>query len=328
MEIQNKILQGVGIPYSALLSIIFGMMLLSFPVGAYVVFHTDIGDDINFEFPIIMSGDFLEGKLPFLPVGVAIGDVFIILWTVYAVLFTIAILGPRVNFLSSMMPLMTDGKLGKKNYMVSITTWFSILVLVSGIINYVQEGLGILITPPNVGNDLIQFYSVTFAPVVEEVGFRVLLIGVPAFFLFSYKYSKRIFFQSLWRPEDSLHVDSKKRILALVIITGFLFGFAHVFSSDSWSNGKFAQATASGIILGWVYFRFGFLSSLLVHWATNYFVFSFAYFVAEANVIPVAEAFSHPLLSTIEILLLASGIFSATILILQFVFTKKQKLKI
>lgn len=326
MEPYNKILQGVGIPYSALLSIIFGMMLLSFPVGAYVIFHTNIGDDINFEFPLISSKELLQG-VP-LSISIEIGDVFIILWSSYVVLFAIAVLGPKDSFLKSLMPLMTDGRFRYNNYMVAITTWFSILVLVSGVINYVQEGMGILITPPEVENDLLQFYSVSFAPVLEELGFRVLLIGIPAFFLFSPKFSKSVFFKSLWNPSRFIHDDNKLKLLALIVVIGILFGFGHVFSSESWSNGKFTQAAASGIILGWVYLRFGFISSLLVHWATNYFVFSFAYFVAEVNKIPVSEAFYHPLLSTVEVILLSSGVFSATILILNFIFVKKQKLKI
>ena len=42
-----------------------------------------------------------------------------------------------------------------------------------------------------------------------------------------------------------------------------LFGFAHIAFADSWSEGKFAQATAGGLILGWVYVRYGFIVSLV-----------------------------------------------------------------
>jgi len=48
----NNILHGLGIPYSALISIIFVMMLLSFPIGAYVMFNSDVGKDITFEYPL------------------------------------------------------------------------------------------------------------------------------------------------------------------------------------------------------------------------------------------------------------------------------------
>ena len=80
--------------------------------------------------------------------------------------------------------------------------------------------------------------------------------------------------------------DAKKAFL-LVIFVGVLFGFAHIAFGDSWSTGKFAQAAASGIILGWVYLRYGFVVSLMIHWAANYFVFSYANFISQLNVISV-----------------------------------------
>ena len=48
----NKILYGCGIPLSALISVIFGMMILSFPLGTYTVFNSNIGDDIDYNFPL------------------------------------------------------------------------------------------------------------------------------------------------------------------------------------------------------------------------------------------------------------------------------------
>jgi len=48
----NKILQSLGIPYTALLSVIFGLLLVSFPIGIFVVFESDVGGDINFDYPL------------------------------------------------------------------------------------------------------------------------------------------------------------------------------------------------------------------------------------------------------------------------------------
>ncbi|MEK6831307.1 MAG: CPBP family intramembrane glutamate endopeptidase, partial [Thermoproteota archaeon] len=70
------------------MSVIFGMMLLSFPFGVFVVFNTDIGDDINFQYPLNNLDIFKElGYLT--PFDIEIGDVFIVLWSIYAILFTI-----------------------------------------------------------------------------------------------------------------------------------------------------------------------------------------------------------------------------------------------
>jgi len=52
LQNSNKILQLFGIPFTALLSIIFALLLLSFPIGIYVVFESEIGGDINYDYPI------------------------------------------------------------------------------------------------------------------------------------------------------------------------------------------------------------------------------------------------------------------------------------
>ena len=113
------------------------------------------------------------------------------------------------------------------------------------------------------------------------------------------------------------------------MLVGVIFGFAHIATGEPWSEGKFAQASASGIILGWVYFRFGFLAATIIHWGTNYFIFSYANFVSQINQIALDAAFYHPLISTMEIIFLISGIISATILILNYFYSDvKTKLEI
>ena len=108
----NKILQGIGIPHSALLSVIFGMMVLSFPLGAYVMFQSELGDDINFEYPI----------KPFEIFTIEIGDAFIVLWSTYIIFFTIAMLGPKQEFIKTLSSFLSYGKLKtQKNYMVAVT---------------------------------------------------------------------------------------------------------------------------------------------------------------------------------------------------------------
>ena len=49
---ENKIIQSLGIPFTALISIIFLLMISSFPIGAYVVFNSEINDNITYEYPI------------------------------------------------------------------------------------------------------------------------------------------------------------------------------------------------------------------------------------------------------------------------------------
>ena len=324
MQESNKILQILGIPHSALLSVIFGMMLLSFPMGMFVVFNSDIGGDINFQYPVseLSPFDDTDYQLTF---DVTIGDAFVILWSIYVILFAIAIFGPKKGFLQTLSPTISHGKIiPQSNYLVSITKWFSILILVSAIITLTQEKFGIQTLPPDTGNDLIEFFYVTLAPLTEEIIFRALLIGIPIFALYSHKSSVKHFFKSIWNPTRNLHIYDSKKILVLIVLVGVIFGFAHIATGEPWSEGKFAQASASGIILGWVYFRFGFLAATIIHWGTNYFIFSYANFVSQINEITIEAAFYHPLINTMEILFVISGILSIIILVVNYLNSKKE----
>ncbi|MDO8641231.1 MAG: CPBP family intramembrane metalloprotease, partial [Nitrosarchaeum sp.] len=283
MQVSNKILQIIRIPHFALLSVIFGMMLLSFPFGVFVVFNTDIGDDINFQYPLNNLDIFKElGYLT--PFDIEIGDVFIVLWSIYAILFTIAMFGPDTGFLKALSANLSHEKLEtKSNYMITITKWFSILILMSIIIDFIQQGFGIVTVPPSVDNNLAQFLYVSLSPIVEEIGFRVILIGLPLFVFYSHKLSIKHFFKSIWNPNRNLHIYDFRKTLFLIVLVGIFFGLAHIMTGEPWSEGKFAQATVSGIILGWLYFRFGLITAILVHWGTNYFIFSYANFISQIN---------------------------------------------
>jgi len=325
LQISNKLLQGIGIPHSAILSVIFGMMILSFPLGAYVMYNSDLGDDINFEFPLNQFEVVVPGIEFSIPVEVEIGDAFIILWSTYIILFTIAMFGPKEGFLKTMSLFLSQGKITMNtNYMVALITWFSILILVSALINFFQEGFGVSTIPPVVENDLIQFFYVSLAPITEEIGFRVFLIGIPLFLLYSHKTSVGHFFKGLWSPSTNLQIYESRRAIILIIIVAIFFGFSHIISGDSWSNGKFAQATVGGIILGWVYFRYGLVSAVLVHWGTNYFIFSYVNLISQISLISVEDAFSHSLINTMEIIFLISGVLSISVLSINYFYSKRK----
>ncbi len=98
MQNSNKILQDLGIPFTALLSVIFGLLLISFPIGIFVVFESEIGGDINYEYPLTHLELFDGTEMYQAPIDVSIGDVFVILWTFYIVIFVIAILALNKDF--------------------------------------------------------------------------------------------------------------------------------------------------------------------------------------------------------------------------------------
>jgi hypothetical protein len=237
-------------------------------------------------------------------------------------------LGPKKNFVVVLQSMMSEGRYKiQDSYIVAVIKWFSILVVVSGSIIGVQELVGISVEQPEAPNQLIQFFDISLAPIIEELGFRVILIGLPLFMLYSHRLSFKFFVKSLWWPWKNLDNVNMKKALSIIVIVGILFGAAHIFSDEAWNVGKLAQAVASGIIIGWVYFRYGFVPAVLIHWATNYFIFSYGYIVADINQISIDDAFSHSLLNTLELMLVITGIISVAVLVLNYVYSKKHVLE-
>lgn len=319
-------MQALGIPFSALASVIFGLMIIAFPLGAYVVFNSNLENAVSYDFPL-HDFDFFPAGIGFeIPIQFELGDAFIVLWCVFMMIFTIALLGPKSSFLKALSPLMSDGKYESKiNYLVSVIKWFSIIIVISVIIDYAQSSVGISTKAPESADVLIHFFNITAAPLSEEIGFRVILIGIPLFLMYSHRASIKLFFKSLWNPSQTIHIFESKKALVLIVAVGVFFGAAHIISGEPWSLGKFAQASASGIIIGWVYFKHGFPSAVLVHWATNYFIFAYVYFLADINEISIKDAFSHSLTTSLEILLIITGVISIAMIILNYVSLKKEK---
>ena len=274
-------------------------------------------------FSIFLAGIGFE-----IPVKFELGDGFVVIWCAFLILFTVAIFGPKKNFVHVLQSMISEGKYKMQDsYIVTAIKWFSILVVVSGGIISVQEFIGISVEQPEAPNQLIRFFDISLAPLIEEFGFRVILIGLPLFMLYSYKSSFKFLVKSLWWPWQNLHNVNMKKALLLIVIVGVLFGAAHIFSDEAWNTGKLAQAITSGVIIGWVYFRYGLVPAVLIHWATNYFVFSYGYIVADINQISIGDAFSHSLLNTLELMIIVTGIISVAVLVLNFAYSKKHTLE-
>lgn len=321
----EKITKGLSIPYSAFISVIFGIMIVSFPIGAYVVFNSNIGNDINFQYPINGFDFFLAGISYKLPVSFEIGDGFIVLWSIYLILFSVSFIGPKSNLMNTLSHVMSEGwKNIRENALLNSITWFAILIVISIAIDFVQEGFGVKIESPTSQNNLVQFFQITVSPLTEESGFRVMLIGIPLFFLFSHHASWKTFFKSLWRPSAHLHITNYNKVLALVITIGLFFGAAHIISGNPWSPGKFTQAAVGGIIIGWVYVRYGFAPAVLIHWATNFFILSYSFFISDLSQIPISGDVSNQFSSTLEELLVVTGVISVAIKVLNYLQSRKE----
>ena len=112
--------------------------------------------------------------------------------------------------------------------------------------------------------------------------------------------------------------------MVLIITIGLFFGAAHIISGTPWSPGKFSQATIAGIIIGWVYIRYGLAPAILIHWATNYFIFSYLFFISSLNQTPISDQFSNPFSNTLEGIFVVTGTISFIIKILSYIKSKRE----
>ncbi|MDE1815093.1 MAG: CPBP family intramembrane metalloprotease [Thaumarchaeota archaeon] len=324
----NKVIRVLSIPYSAFVSVIFGIMILAFPIGIYLVFNSEIGNNINFQYPVDAFNFFIAGIGYKIPIAFQLGDAFIIAWSIYAILFSISFAGPLGSLTKTLTNVISEGwhEL-RENGLVNAITWFSILILASVVIDFIQQSFGIKIEPPQSQNGLIQFFQITTSPLTEELGFRIFLIGIPLFLIFSHHASWKLFFKSLWRPAAYLHITDYKKTIAIIITVGIFFGASHIISGTPWSPGKITQAAVAGIIIGWVYVRYGFGPAVLIHWGTNYFIYSYLFFISTLGQAPLASEISNPFSDTLEQLLLITGAIAISIKILSYIKIKREKLQ-
>ncbi|MGI0065847.1 MAG: CPBP family intramembrane glutamic endopeptidase [Nitrosotalea sp.] len=324
LEKLDKIIKALLVPYSGLLSVVFGVMILSFPIGLYVMYNSDVGKEINYQYPINGVDMFLGAIGYKVPVSFEMGDAFVVSWTIFLILFTVSYFGPEQSLLKTLSNMMSrEVKRFQGNAMTNMMAWFSILILLSVIIDTIQQSFGVKIELPTTTNDLVRFFQLSISPLTEETGFRVLLIGVPLFLMYSHIPSWKIFVKSLWRPSKYLSISDYKKPMILIITIGLLFGVAHIISGTPWSPGKVTQAAMAGIIIGWVYVRYGLAPAILVHWATNYFLFSYLFFLSNLSQSTTINDSSNPFSNTLEIILVATGAFAIVIKILERIESKK-----
>lgn len=299
--------RALGIPHAALLSVSFALMSFSFPIGAYVFFEPPPDSDIGPGYPLDLAYPAL-GWLSDSWLRPSVGDAFVAAWSLYAVLFAVCIAGPRVGFSSALSHLISEGR-ETPSAMLAVLRWLGVMVLVSALVAWGQGLLGVSIDPPDFGGDYERFLGAALAPLLEEPAFRVLLVGAPLAAFAWRPGAPASLARALWRPHDA-GPHGRIQVALLVAASAGLFGALHV-AGDGWSYGKASQAAAAGLILGWVYYRHGLGAAVILHWAANYFVLSYAYMTARLTGTDIAGAFGRELLVTVEAVLLASGAVSA-----------------
>ncbi|MDG6996509.1 MAG: CPBP family intramembrane metalloprotease [Nitrososphaerota archaeon] len=215
------------------------------------------------------------------PFNFSLGNLFLALWTIYLALFAMALNGPMKSVIGA---LKTTAKKGVgalfDNSIYGTMLVFPLVLWSSVLLEMLQQAGGVSTGNLPLQDPFLTMVELSIAPLREELGFRVIPIGIAAFVVLLTKGRVRDGLLSLWHPSKYLKkVDSPveyKRhlnlIYLMIAISSILFGVAHYLLGAGWGPGKIAEAAVAGVALGGLYYKYGFPSTVLLHWLIDYFL--------------------------------------------------------
>ena len=280
------------------------------------------------------------------PIALNVGLVFLFLWSVFAVCFVAA-----WNFRESFHGVIEKGfsRSIKKlfdNWLFAMPIITSMMLIAVIAIHSFQEAHGVptgdISLPPN---RFEAFFELSYAALVEEIGFRVIPIGA---FLIVYLFwtgrknavtlswgqRLKLFFTAPLFPDEAKRMVGVRTVgdfgvrggissgeWGMVFFTSIIFGLAHYLSGGGWEIGKATSASVVGLAMGLTYLLYGVQAPILLHWFFNYY--TYAYIFASELYTPVLITFV--LIDLITIILGILGWLAVIILALYEVFRAIEK---
>lgn len=244
-----------------------------------------------------------------IPVNLNYAIVFLFLWSVFTVSF-VAAWKQRESFhriIRESIARPVKKLFSNCLFAMPIITSMTLIAVI--IIQSFQEVSGIPTgTPPLPGEPFLDFFDLSYAAVAEEVGFRIIPIGV---FLILYLFwaKKKVRTFSFGQRLKLLLIaplfpDRAKRMVdaktvdeygirggislgewGMVLFTSIFFGLAHFLPGGSWEIGKITSAAATGIVMSLSYLAYGAQASIIIHWFFNAYTDSFFLF---SEIYPIA----------------------------------------
>jgi len=266
-----------------------------------------------------------------IPFGMHVGLFFLAIWLLYAVMFVLA-WSDIPGFPSSVRNAAHRMSITRSNYLVVLPQLAAMVLVVIVLLQTLQESAGVQTGGISFENPVLGFLSVSYAPFVEELSYRITTIGLLDGLRLVWKTrghpqyrgtkgAAHILAITMWKPEKTKELlgfstirDSGVRGIswfewATLAVTSGAFGAAHFLYGGGWEIGKISTAMVSGLALGFVYLRYGAYAPILLHWFFNYYFGAFD-LASQLNV-PGAEV----LVAGIQILNLGAGTLLAGALI-------------
>jgi membrane protease YdiL (CAAX protease family) len=304
-------------------SIVVASFLFVHLLGLGFFFFTSGGLDfgtVPFRFPVFVFF-FFGDYSPFFQAR----EVFAAIWVIYVVCFAAAWRW-RQSFHGVLKKALSGSRDIFGNFLFSMPLLSSMALTAAVAIIYSQTAFGVGTgKPPLPANVHEAFLQLAISPLVEELGFRIVPIGlVVVVFVFvarSLKASSpgrsrlKLFFLAFVYPEGAkkmagLPTVGERGLLKglsslewfMVVVSAGVFGWTHVLS-PGWEIGKITSAFVQGFFFAVTYIAYGIEAPILLHWYFNYYFYFFSPEIAE-SLFPGAIN----LLSGIELLILVLGV--------------------
>jgi len=262
----------------------------AFGIGLFLVFFTNLGGEIDWTNDVPL--DFLLFSIfGFQTINLSLGLVFLFFWVIYLTCYLFCLLKPtpiaRLPLLKTKRDVVSRNtqidqsiRFGTtSNYLMITISWFSVYFILSILIDLIQQLFGVTLGNPLTNNPLLSFFYLSAAPLNEEIFFRVILIGLPLFLIFI-PIGRGKFLSTMNHPYPNIQEFRRKNttigIFIIIVLNSFVFGISHVIFGGGYEIGKISQAALGGLIIGWVYYRYGLASAITFHWISNYVFFAYS----------------------------------------------------
>jgi hypothetical protein len=307
-----------GAVYAVIIALTLVLLVASIPFGTYAIFSPHLSTS-GYTYQTQTSGipvyvGLIALELPLTP---TFGALFLFLTALYSVFIALAAVQGG-GFVRALRSTSREG-IGAllRNPLSATIMILGATLLATIILDLFQTSVGV--PAGGLSGDAYELLvSFTLAPLIEEVGFRFFLIGVPLFVvLLLTRTDLARAARSLWRPSAAWDARSdepegvptfgvaKPLVYLLMVVSSVLFGLAHFLSGSGWDVGKVSEAALDGFALAYLYVRYGLHAAIIFHWAVDFASNGFAFYGQAAYGISWTANSVYSLVPTVDIVILA-----------------------
>lgn len=157
----------------------------------------------------------------------------------------------------------------------------TVVLVTSILIELIQSSIGIETGMLEAENQYIFFLGAMNAPLSEEIGFRVFIIGLASLIIYLIRAREFNIVEAFISLVEPYKIHNDKTVIytlyKLVVIQAVLFGFAHLLGGGGWDIGKVTTASIAGLYLGYLFVKYGVTSAVLGHSYFNIYLLTLSF---------------------------------------------------